>query len=90
MSHRPPRGRSAPAEPDTPGAVVFDALCAPLVMAVAILIVVHVFDGVSPTAGVYARWAFFTADAVWGVAMLWSRLRKMRKASLAAQYEQER
>jgi hypothetical protein len=77
VTHRTPTRSAAPTEPDTRRRVIFDAVCAPIVIGIAILIVAHVFDGVSATAGLYARWTFFSADAVWGVAMLWLRLRRL-------------
>jgi hypothetical protein len=89
VTHRTPARSAAPTEPDTCGRVIFDAVCAPIVVGIAILIVAHVFDDVSATAGLYARWGFFTADAVWGAAMLWVRLRRLRSTCVAPKHERD-
>lgn len=90
MTHRSHTRRTAPTEPDTRGRIIFDAVCAPIVIALAIAIVAHVFDKVSPAAGLYARWALYAADALWGAGMLWVRLRRLRRNSLTSQHQTER
>lgn len=89
MTHRTPTQNAALTDPDTRGQIIFDAVCAPMVIGIAIAIVAHVFDQVSALAGIYARWGFYTADVVWGVAMLGVRLRRMRSASVAQQHERD-
>jgi hypothetical protein len=89
VTHRSSTRSTSPSEDDTRGRIIFDAVCAPIVIGIAILLVAQVFDQVSEVAGQCARWVFFGADAVWGVGMLWVRLRRLRKVSVAPQRQNE-